>query len=94
MTGAQIAEITARSGRRWTSRVLAVAGVLGPGLIAANAGHDAGKILSNASANAQFTYRTLVVMLTVTVALVIVREMCSRLGVNTGEGLRVAHLHG
>ena len=94
MTGAQIAETTSRSGRRWTAWALAVAVILGTGLIAANAGNDAGKILTNASANAQSTYRTLFLILLVTVALVIVREMCSRLGVNTGEGLRVAHLHG
>jgi Mn2+/Fe2+ NRAMP family transporter len=66
MTGPQIAETTPRSRRRWTARMLAVAAVLGPGLIAANAGNDAGKILTNASANAQFTYRTLFLMLLVT----------------------------
>jgi len=88
MTGAQIAETTSRSGRRWTAWALAVAVILGTGLIAANAGNDAGKILTNASANAQSTYRTLFLILLVTVALVIVREMCSRLGVYTGEGLR------
>jgi len=88
MTGAQIAETTSRSGRRWTAWALAVAVILGTGLIAANAGHDAGKILTNASPNAQFTYRTVLLMLLVTVALVIVREMCSRLGVYNGEGLR------
>ena len=42
MTGPQTAETTPRSGRRWTSRVLAVLAILGPGLIAANAGNDAG----------------------------------------------------
>ena len=88
MTGAQIAETTPRSGRRWTAWALAVAVILGTGLIAANAGNDAGKILTNASANAQSTYRTLFLILLVTVALVIVREMCSRLGVYNGEGLR------
>ena len=88
MTGAQIAETTPPSHTRWTSRVLAVAGVLGTGLIAANVGNDAGKILTNASANAQSTYRTLFLMLLVTVALVIVREMYSRLRAYTGEGLR------
>jgi len=88
MTGAQIAETMPRSRRHWTSRMLAVAGVLCTGLIAANVGNDAGKILTNASANAQSTYRTLFLMLLVAVALVIVREICSRLGVYTGKGLR------
>ena len=69
--------ITAPPGRRrWTVRVLAVLSVLGPGLIAANAGNDAGGILTYASAGAQFGYRTLFLMVLVTVALVLVQEMC------------------
>ncbi len=68
-------------------RVLAVLAILGPGLIAANAGNDAGGILTYASAGSQFGYRTLFLMVLVTVALVVVQEMCSRLGVYTGEGL-------
>lgn len=59
----------------------------GPGLIAANAGNDAGGIATYASAGAQFGYETLFLMVLVTVALVVVQEMCARLGVFTGEGL-------
>src|SRR5487761_1482279 len=59
----------------------------GPGLIAANAGNDAGGIATYASAGAQFGYRTLFFMLLVTIALVIVQEMCARIGAYTGEGL-------
>jgi len=54
--------------RRWTARVLAVLAIFGPGLIAANAGNDAGGILTYASAGAQFGYRTLFLMVLVTVA--------------------------
>ncbi len=61
--------------------------VLGPGLIAANAGNDAGGVATYASAGAQFVYRTLFLMVLVTVALVVVQEMSARLGVYTGEGL-------
>jgi len=61
--------------------------VLGPGLIAANAGNDAGGIATYASAGSQFGYRTLFVMLLVTIALIIVQEMSARLGAHTGEGL-------
>ena len=68
-------------------RMLAVLAVLGPGLIAANAGNDAGGIATYASAGAQFGYRTIFIMLLVTVALVIVQEMSARLGAITGEGL-------
>src|SRR5579884_3534363 len=59
----------------------------GPGLIAANAGNDAGGIITYASAGAQFGYRTLFFMVLVTVALVMVQEMCARLGTFTGKGL-------
>src|ERR1700730_771858 len=59
----------------------------GPGIIAANAGNDAGGIVTYASAGAQFKYRTLFFMLLVTVALVLVQEMAARLGAFTGKGL-------
>lgn len=68
-------------------RPTAVFAVLGPGLIAANAGNDAGGIATYASAGAQFAYRTLFLMVLVTVALVVVQEMSARLGAHTGEGL-------
>jgi NRAMP (natural resistance-associated macrophage protein)-like metal ion transporter len=61
--------------------------VIGPGLIAAAAGNDAGGIATYASAGAQFGYRTLFVMVLTAIALVIIQEMCARLGAYTGEGL-------
>jgi Mn2+/Fe2+ NRAMP family transporter len=74
-------------GRRLRRGLAAVLAFAGPGLIAANAGNDAGGIATYASAGAQFGYRTLFVMLLVTVGLVVVQEMCARLGAHTGEGL-------
>src|SRR5581483_3069495 len=68
-------------------RIGAALAVFGPGLIAASAGNDAGGIVTYASAGAQFGYRTLFAMVLVTVALVVVQEMCARLGAYTGEGL-------
>ncbi|HEY3608589.1 MAG TPA: divalent metal cation transporter [Pseudonocardiaceae bacterium] len=73
--------------RRWWRRVLLAAAFAGPGLIAANAGNDAGGIATYASAGAQFGYQTLFLMVLITVALVVVQEMCARLGAYTGEGL-------
>jgi Mn2+/Fe2+ NRAMP family transporter len=67
--------------------LLPVLALAGPGLIAANAGNDAGGIATYASAGAQFGYRTLFFMLLVTVALVVVQEMCARIGAYSGEGL-------
>ncbi|HEX2383712.1 MAG TPA: Nramp family divalent metal transporter [Acidimicrobiales bacterium] len=61
--------------------------VIGPGLIAAAAGNDAGGIATYASAGAEFGYRTLWVMSLTAIALVIVQEMCARIGAYTGEGL-------
>ena len=76
---------TAASGRR--RRWLTYLAIAGPGLIAANAGNDAGGIITYASAGAQFKYRALFFMVLVTVALVVVQEMCARLGAFTGKGL-------
>lgn len=59
----------------------------GPGLIAANAGNDAGGIATYSSAGSQFGYRALFFMVLVTVGLVVVQEMSARLGVYTGKGL-------
>lgn len=86
MTGDELA--VKRKGR-FTPRRLFIGLLLlaGPGLIAANAGNDAGGIATYASAGAQFGYHTLFFMLLVTVALVIVQEMCARLGAFTGDGL-------
>jgi len=73
--------------RKRRVRLLGLLAIAGPGLIAANAGNDAGGVLTYASAGAQFAYRTLFVMVLVTVALVLVQEMCARLGAYTGQGL-------
>ncbi|HEU5013322.1 MAG TPA: divalent metal cation transporter [Roseiflexaceae bacterium] len=59
---------------------------LGPGLLAANAGNDAGGIATYASAGASYGYRFLWVMIIITVFLGIVQEMCARLGTVTGKG--------
>jgi Mn2+/Fe2+ NRAMP family transporter len=59
----------------------------GPGLIAANAGNDAGGIATYSSAGSQFGYRTLFFMVLVTIGLVVVQEMSARLGVFSGKGL-------
>src|ERR1700686_534331 len=87
MTAAQSTVTAQRGHRRFRPRVLALLAILGPGMISANAGNDAGGVLTYASAGTQFGYWTLFLMVLVTVALVVVQEMCSRLGAYTGEGL-------
>jgi len=69
------------------SRIFLFLAILGPGVVAANAGNDAAGIATYASAGAQFVYRTLFFMVLVTVALVLVQEMAVRLGTYTGKGL-------
>ncbi|SEL04979.1 NRAMP family divalent metal transporter [Streptacidiphilus jiangxiensis] len=71
---------------RW-ARLVALMGVAGPGLVAANAGNDAAGIATYASAGSQYVYGTLFFMVLVTVALVLVQEMAVRLGAFTGKGL-------
>lgn len=71
---------------RW-GRLLLYLGALGPGIIAASAGNDAGGVATYASAGSQFGYRTLFLIVLVTVAYVVVQEMVARLSVFTGKGL-------
>lgn len=76
-----------RSRRRLWRRLLVVGAIAGPGLVAANAGNDAGGIATYASAGSQFRYRALFVMVLITIGLVLVQEMAARLGAITGKGL-------
>ncbi|GAB4204231.1 MAG: Nramp family divalent metal transporter [Roseiflexaceae bacterium] len=59
---------------------------LGPGLLAASAGNDAGGIATYASAGASYGYGLLWAMVLVTVFVGIVQEMSARLGAVTGKG--------
>ncbi|MDA8040420.1 MAG: divalent metal cation transporter [Actinomycetota bacterium] len=68
-------------------RLVTIAAIAGPGLIAANAGNDAGGIATYASAGSQFRYRALFIMVLITIGLVVVQEMSARLGAFTGKGL-------
>jgi NRAMP (natural resistance-associated macrophage protein)-like metal ion transporter len=61
--------------------------VLGPGFITANVDNDAGGILTYSQAGAQYGYKLLWTLLPITIALIVVQEMCARLGVVTGKGL-------
>ncbi|HEX4961424.1 MAG TPA: Nramp family divalent metal transporter [Thermoanaerobaculia bacterium] len=59
---------------------------LGPGLLAASAGNDAGGIATYASAGASYGYGLLWALVLVSLFLYIVQEMSARLGVVTGKG--------
>ncbi len=61
--------------------------VLGPGIIAANAGNDAGGIATYSTVGATYGYTLLWVFVPMIISLIIVQEMCVRMGVVTGQGL-------
>jgi NRAMP (natural resistance-associated macrophage protein)-like metal ion transporter len=73
--------------RIWRTRLIIIFAVLGPGFITANVDNDAGGILTYSSAGAQFGYTLLWTMIPITIALIVVQEMCARMGVVTGKGL-------
>jgi len=73
--------------RRWRTSIFLFLAVLGPGFITANVDNDAGGILTYSQAGAQYGYHLLWTMLPVTLALIVVQEMCARMGVVTGKGL-------
>src|SRR5258705_12347739 len=68
-------------------RILFYLAILGPGMITANAGNDAGGIATYASVGAEFGYSLLRVLIPSTISLGIVQEMCARMGAVTGKGL-------
>ncbi|HXE06190.1 MAG TPA: Nramp family divalent metal transporter [Bryobacteraceae bacterium] len=73
--------------KRWRIRLLLFLAVLGPGFITANVDTDSGGIFTYSQAGAQYGYTLLWLMIPVTIALVVVQEMCGRMGVVTGKGL-------
>ena len=68
-------------------RLLAYVAILGPGMITANAGNDAGGIATFASVGAEFGYSLLWILIPIAISLGIVQEMCARMGAVTGKGL-------
>jgi Mn2+/Fe2+ NRAMP family transporter len=66
---------------------LAYLAALGPGLIAANAGNDAGGIATYSAVGASYGYGLLWMMVVITISLAVVQEMCARMGAVTGKGL-------
>src|SRR5437764_12613720 len=73
--------------RSWKTRILLFFAVVGPGFITANVDNDAGGILTYSSAGAQFGHLLLWTMIPITLALIVVQEMCARMGAVTGKGL-------
>ncbi len=68
-------------------RLIRWLGVLGPGMVAAIAGDDAGGIATYATVGAQYGYDLLWAIVVITILLAVVQEMVARLSVVTGKGL-------
>lgn len=81
----------ARANNIWTrlghTRLFMFLGTLGPGMVAAIAGDDAGGIATYATVGAQYGYTLLWSIVIITVFLAVVQEMVARLSVATGKGL-------
>ncbi len=73
--------------KRWKIQILLFFAVVGPGFITANVDNDAGGIFTYSAAGAQFGHMLLWTMIPITVALIVVQEMCARMGAVTGKGL-------
>ena len=73
--------------KKRSARWLAYLAVLGPGLLAASAGNDAGGIATYAQAGAAYRYDLLWLLFVITFALIVVQEMAARMGAVTGKGL-------
>ena len=73
--------------RTWRARLMFFLAALGPGFITANVDNDAGGILTYSQAGAQYGYSLLWTMIPITLALIVVQEMCARMGTVTGKGL-------
>ena len=95
-TRAAVREVGRRLWRRGTGgvrrtvarqRFIAYLAIIGPGMIAANAGNDAGGIATYASAGASYGYGLLWTLIPLTISLGIVQETCARMGAVTGKGL-------
>lgn len=79
-------QIGRRLKKRWATMALFFA-IVGPGIITANVDNDAGGITTYSLAGGNFGYTLLWVLIPVTVALIIIQEMCARMGAITGKGL-------
>jgi len=77
----------ARAGARWKIRLLAIAAVVGPGLLAGLSDDDPPGITTYSVLGAEYGYELLWVLLLSTLALIAFHTLAVRLGVVTGQGL-------
>src|SRR5271167_2530361 len=73
--------------KRWKTRLVLFFAVVGPGFITANVDNDANGIYTYSAAGAQFGHLLLWTLIPITLALIVVQEICARMGAVTGKGL-------
>ena len=61
--------------------------LIGPGIITSNVDNDAGGITTYSLAGSEFGLTLLWTLIPITVALIVIQEMCARMGVVSGKGL-------
>ena len=61
--------------------------LMGPGIITSNVDNDAGGITTYSLAGAEFGLKLIWSLIPIMIALIVVQEMCARMGVVTGKGL-------
>src|SRR5690349_17381381 len=90
MTVASRPRQTLRAVRRRVPRKAAFGAflaVMGPGLITGFAGNDAGGVTTYTAVGARYGYAMLWLLLLSTAGLIVIQEMCARMGAVTGKGL-------
>ncbi|MBI2521940.1 MAG: Nramp family divalent metal transporter [Bdellovibrio sp.] len=73
--------------KRSIKKALILLSIIGPGLITANIDNDAGGIATYSIAGAHTGYRLLWLLIPITIALICIQEMGSRMAIVTGKGL-------
>lgn len=76
-----------RHARIRRSTLLGFLAVMGPGIITGFAGNDAGGVTTYTAVGAHYGFAMLWLLLLSTAGLVVIQEMCARMGAVTGKGL-------
>jgi NRAMP (natural resistance-associated macrophage protein)-like metal ion transporter len=76
-----------RHARLRRATLAAFLAVMGPGIITGFAGNDAGGVTTYTAVGARYGFSLLWLLVLSTVGLVVIQEMCARMGAVTGKGL-------
>jgi NRAMP (natural resistance-associated macrophage protein)-like metal ion transporter len=76
-----------RQAVRRRTAILAFLAVMGPGIITGFAGNDAGGVATYTAVGAHYGFAMLWLLVLSTIGLMVIQEMCARMGAVTGKGL-------